>query len=255
LAELDLLLCGAGVRLRAEDSRFLAAARRRYATFLGRGGAPLDVELCDRTFRPDMDEPSVERDGATLRVLRHDLELEVGRRGGRARIVRGASPLDSLLRIWTSLALARRGGFLCHAAAVDGWLFPGRSGAGKSTLGLSTPRGRLLADELVGVRGRTLMSTPFWGDFRAGVDNGARRLEAVFLLDRRAPRGVRPVPRSEALARILECALVFLDDPAAARGILAAARKAVEAPTFVVSYDARRTSFAALEALLKEALA
>ena len=255
MAELDLLLCGAGVRLRAEDARFLAAARRRYATFLGRGGARLDVELSDRPFRPDLNEPLVEREGRRLRILRHDLELEIGPRGGRARIVRGASPLDSLLRIWTSLALARRGAFLCHSAAVDGWLFPGRSGAGKSTLGRSTPRGRLLADELVGVRGRTLMSTPFWGDFRAGVDNGTRRLEAVILLDRRAPRGVRPVPRSEALARILECALVFLDEPAAARSILAAARKVVEAPTFVVSYDARRTPFAALETMIKEALA
>ncbi len=255
MAELDLRICGTGIRLRADDAGFLARARRRYATFLGRGGAPLDLELVDRPLRAEMTEPRVERRGRRVRVERHDLDLELGPRGGRARLLRAPSPLDSLLRILMSLDLARRGGFLCHSAAVDGWLFPGRSGAGKSTLGRSTPPGRLLADELVGVRGRRLLSTPFWGDFRPGRENGARRLEAVFLLDRHAPKGVRPVPRSEALARILECALFFLDDAASARSILAAAREAVAVPTFVVSYDARRTSFAALESMLKEALA
>lgn len=248
MPELAVRICGVLVRLRGDDAPFLAAARRRYRTFLSDGRATIDValETSERPFRARLDEPRI--DGA--RVVRHDLEIEPG----RARVLRAASGLDSLLRILVSLELGRRDGFLCHAAAVDGRLFPGRSGAGKSTLGRKTPRDRLLADELVGVRGLTLLSTPFWGDFRAGRENGTRRLRSVVLLDRAAPRGVRPVPRARALATLLECAVVFRDAPGEAERILRAARRlAVAVPAFELSYDARSTPFRRVEAMLAEA--
>ncbi len=170
-------------------------------------------------------------------------------------MLRSASSLDSLLRIALSFELARRGGFLCHAAAVDGWLFPGRSGSGKSTLGRASPQGRLLADELVGVKDGRLLGTPFWGDFRAGRNNGSRRLRGIFFLDRRSPAGVHPLGRAAALARLLRCVLYFGDDAPAAGALLAAARAAVEAaPAFLLSYDARKTGFGALESIVREAL-
>jgi len=148
-----------------------------------------------------------------------------------------------------------RGGFLCHSAAVDGWLFPGVSGAGKSTLGRSVPRGRLLADELVGVAGGRLYGTPFRGDFLVGRTNVSRPLEAVILLDRKGPRGVRPVAKSFALTRLLQCALYFGDDAPGARAVLAAARRCVlRAPTFALGYDARTTGFAGVESMIREAL-
>lgn len=238
--------------MRSADGPFLSAARRRYATFLG-GGRGLDVRIDTTRGRlgPSRDEPEL-RAG---RLARHDFDLALGAGRADGVVLRSAAALDGLLRVLVSLELVRRDGFLCHSAAVDGWLFPGRSGAGKSTLGRKAPRDRLLADELVGVKGGRLHSTPFWGDFRAGRQNGTRPLRAIFLLDRRAPPGVRPVSKQEALARLLECALCFEDGAGAAERVLGAARRCAEsAPAFVLSYDARRTAFRGLEAMLQEAL-
>jgi hypothetical protein len=248
LPELSVRIGGVRVRLRGRDATFLAAARRRYRTFLSAGKAEVDLalETVARPLRRRMDEPRVEGD----RVERHDFELGPG----TARVLWTPSALDGLLRVVVGLALAERGGFLCHAAAFDGRLLPGRSGAGKSTLGRKTPRDRLLADELVGVVGSTLHSTPFWGDFRAGRENGTRRLRSIVLLDRTAPRGVRRVPKARGLAALLECAVVFRDGPGDAERILRAARRLVDAvPVFELSYDAAATSFRALEAMLAEA--
>jgi len=250
LPDLALRTCGVTVRVTIDDARFLESARRRYKPFLTRGAADLSLRvlLSDRRLRRERSEPIL-RHG---RLERHDMEL--GPRG-EARIVRGLSPLDSLLRIALSFELVKRGGFLCHSAAVDGWLFPGRSGAGKSTLGVAAPQDRLRADELVGVTPGRLHSTPFWGDFRKGRNNGDRPLRAILFLDRRAPRGVRPLPKARALARILECVLFFGDDARSAGKILSRARQVVESvPTFVLSYDARKTRFAGVERMIRRAL-
>ena len=244
------------LRLTSADGGFLSSARRRYATFLG-GPAEFEVSLVTSPgpLGKRRDEPVVRRERDGLHLERHDFAGVVRRSRAWAVVDRTATALDGLLRILVAGELLRRGGFLCHSAAVGGWLFPGRSGAGKSTLGRTVPKDRLLADELVGVAGGTLHSTPFWGDFRAGRENGSRRLESIFLLDRRAPRGVRPVSKQEALGRLLECALCFEDDARSAARVLRTARSLVEsAPTFVLSYDARRTTFRRLESMLKEAL-
>ena len=246
-----------GIRLSAEDAPFLTIARKRYAAFPGRGRPDLSIELEPvrkklRAYRPD---PRVAWDGRSWRRDRHDIDLDLAPGVGRAVVTRGASPLDSLLRIILSFELARRGGFLCHSAAVDGWLFPGMSGAGKSTLGRHAPKPRLLADELVGVVGTTLYGTPFRGDFQIGRNNIQRPLKATFFLDRHGPRGVRPVSKPLALASILRCALYFGNDVGGGSAVLAAARKVVErAPTFTLSYDARKTPFKGVEALIKDAL-
>lgn len=256
MPDLTLGICGLRIRLTADDARLLDGARRRYASFRA-GGRPdleLSLEPAPRASGPDRIVPRVRRDGRRWRIERHDLALDLGPRGGSAALRRGPAPLDSLLRIVLSFALPARGGFLCHSAAVGGWLFPGRSGAGKSTLGRRAGPERLLADELVGVVRSRLYATPFWGDFRAGRNNGRRRLRGIFFLDRRAPRGVRPLPKPRALANLLRCVLCFDDRAETGRRLLALARSCVASvPTAVLSYDARRTPFAALEPRLEEA--
>ncbi len=238
------------VRVSIDDARLLESARRRYRPFLSKGAGDLvlRVSLSDRPLRRERSEPSF-RAG---RLERHDMEFGPG---GEARIVRSLSSLDSLLRIALSFELVKRGGFLCHSAAVDGWLFPGRSGAGKSTLGVAAPQDRLRADELVGVTPGRLHGTPFWGDFRKGRNNGDRPLRAILFLDRHAPRGVRPLNKAGALARILECVLFFADDTRSAGKILSLARRVVESvPTFVLSYDAEKIRFPGVEGMIRRAL-
>jgi hypothetical protein len=257
LPELTVRVCDVAIRLAADDARFMATARRRYAPFLVRTAADLaiDLTLSSKKLRPHRDEPRVIWDGRAGRVERHDLELDLVPGLGRATIVRGASPLDSLLRIALSFELVKRGGFLCHSAAVDGWLYPGVSGAGKSTLGYSAPVKRLLADELVGVVGTRLYGTPFRGDFLPGKNPQSRPLEAIVLLDRKGPKGVRSVSKAVALIRLLQCVLYFGNDARGARKILLAARRCVlRAQTLALGYDARKTSYAEVETMIRKAL-
>ena len=257
MPDLTLRVCGVAIRLEADDALFLASAGRRYAPFLAKGAPDLSIALAlVRTkLRAYRDEPRVVWDGRAGCIERHDLELDLAPGLGRARLVRGLSPLDSLLRVALSFELVKRGGFLCHSAAVDGWLFPGVSGAGKSTLGRSAPKSRLLADELVGVVGTRLWGTPFRGDFLPGKNSATRPLEAILLLDRHGPRGVRAVSKASALVRLLQCALYFGDDPKGGKTILAAARTCVtRAQTFALGYDARKTTFSGVESMILKAL-
>jgi hypothetical protein len=257
LPELHVRICGLLLRVEAESSRFVGAARRRYDAFLSNGkpDVSLSLTLTDRKLRAYRDEPRVVWDGRAARVERHDLELDLAPGLGRATIAANPSALDSLLRIVLSFLLVKRGGFLCHSAAVDGWLFPGVSGAGKSTLGRAAPKDRLLADELVGVVGDRLHGTPFRGDFLIGRNPASHPLQAILLLDRKGPRGVRPVSKAFALVRLLQCALYFGDDPRGSRALLAAARRCVlRAPTFALGYDARTTGFAGVESMIRKAL-
>lgn len=257
MPELRVRICGITLRLEAESAAPIAAARKRYAAFLTRTRPDLSLtlSLTTKKLRAYRDEPRVIWDGRAGRVERHDLEVDLAPGLGRAIIAANPSALDSLLRIVLSFLLVKRGGFLCHSAAVDGWLFPGVSGAGKSTLGGSVPRHRLLADELVGVVGDRLHGTPFRGDFLIGRNNVSRSLEAVILLDRKGPRGMRPVSKAFALVRLLQCALYFGDDARGSRALLSAARRCVlRAPTFALGYDARTTTFAGVESLIRKAL-
>ena len=258
MPDFSVRVCDITLRVTAEDRHFIGSARKRYAPFLASGRPALSIalEFVTKRMRPFREEPRVVWDGRAGRVDRHDLELELAPGLGRARIVRGLSPLDSLLRIALSFELAKRGGFLCHSAAVDGWLFPGVSGAGKSTLGRSVPKKRLLADELVGVVGTRLWGTPFRGDFLPGKNPVSRPLEAILLLDRHSrPRGVRPVGKATALMHLLQCVLYFGDDPRSGKRLLAAARRCVmRAQTFALSYDARRTTFSGVESMIKQAI-
>ncbi len=254
---MNVRICGVLIRVDADESRFIAAAKTRYRAFLAKGkpDVALSLSLVRKKLRPYRDEPRVIWDGRAGRIERHDLELDLAPGLGRASIASNPSALDSLLRIVLSFLLVKRGGFLCHSAAVDGWLFPGVSGAGKSTLGRSVPKKRLLADELVGVVGGRLYGTPFRGDFLIGKNPVVKPLEAIILLDRKGPRGVRLVSKAVALVRLLQCALYFGDDPRGGRAILSAARRCVlRAPTFALGYDARRTSFGDVDQMIRKAL-
>lgn len=257
MPELRVRICGLTIRLDAESGPFVGSARKRYAPFLSKADPDLSLTLTlvRKKLRAYREEPRVVWDGRAGRVERHDLELDFAPGIGRATLAANASALDSLLRIVLSFLLVKRGGFLCHSVAVDGWLLPGVSGAGKSTLGDTVPQKRLLADELVGVVGDTLYGTPFRGDFQIGRNNVTRPLAAVILLDRKGPKGVRPVGKAFALVRLLQCVLYFGDDPQGSRALLAAARRCVlRAPTFALGYDARTTGFSAVDSMIRKAL-
>src|SRR5438477_10139744 len=118
LPELTVRVCDVAIRLDADDARFIASAKRRYAPFVAKASPDLslDLELVTGKLRPHRDEPGVVWDGRAGRVERHDLELDLVPGLGRGKVLRALSPLDSLLRIALSFELVKRGGFPCHSA-------------------------------------------------------------------------------------------------------------------------------------------
>jgi hypothetical protein len=115
-----------------------------------------------------------------------------------------------------SLYLAERGGAIVHGTGIEHWekgfLFLAPSGGGKTTLSVQSLPGTVLADDGLIVRedsaGYALYPTPFrqrpggatrqWDWHRSPAP-----LRAVFLLEKGMENAVRPIPRSEALGRLM----------------------------------------------------
>ncbi|MBI2901555.1 MAG: hypothetical protein HYY17_15335 [Planctomycetes bacterium] len=240
------------------DAAFVVEARRRYRHFLSRRpGMRFEVTVVEKRFEPRWRvAPRIEMDGRRIRAWRPDFRSEFGPRGGTLAVHRVASAFDSFLRTLVSLVV--RDGVLVHAACAERRLLPGRSGAGKSTFGATLGSHAILSDELTGLvrrRGRwSVWGTPFWGNFTPGIVNRGEPLEAIVFLDRRAERGVHPLPAAEALVRLLECVLCFRDDPEEARRVLDLCAGAVRAvPCLRLSYDARSTPREELRRMVRAA--
>jgi hypothetical protein len=224
---------GMPIAVRTHDPSFRRLIENRYAGFVGNSPhSQLEFDI-------DLYEPS---DGATAGNDRdHELEVKIEagewllRRGdfrarwnpeaSRGHIRQSRSPyaIDAVLRIVHSLILARRGGFLVHAASAirDGkaFLFSGISGAGKTTISrLAPPDATLLTDEISYVRrqGNRYLAcgTPFAGELARVGENQSAPLSVLFLLEKGFENRIEPVGATEAVQRLLRNILFFAEDPA-----------------------------------------
>src|SRR5207245_4568712 len=134
--------------------------------------------------------------------------------------------IDSLLRIIHTLILAKRGGFLVHAAsAVRGeraFLFAGVSGAGKTTISRLAPSdATLLSDEISYVRRERdsylSCGTPFAGELARVGENKSAALRALFFLDKGPENRIEPLESGEAVRLLLRNILFFAEDEAVVR--------------------------------------
>lgn len=126
--------------------------------------------------------------------------------------------IDSFLRLCMERLLAEHGGLMFHAAGIAvsdqaGYVFFGPSGSGKTTMcGLSSPRFRVLCDEVIAVRlleaEVRLYGTPFNGAWGDSLAEDVPLAEMFYL--RQAPH-IRRVPlrEPEALHVLLESAVVY----------------------------------------------
>src|SRR5580704_4291542 len=149
---------GIAIALRTQDPSFHRLIENRYTGFVGespKSQLEFDIDLCELSDSSPDDDLEVKIDAGEWLLKRGDFRARWNPETSRGQIRQSCSPyaIDCVLRIVHTLILARRGGFLVHAAsAIRGgkaFLFSGLSGAGKTTISrLAPPDATLLTDEI-----------------------------------------------------------------------------------------------------------
>lgn len=218
---------GMAVRVNTTDPEFLRMLQHRYAGFVGTEDR-IEVDLDVALTAPGFSDPEAavrvrQRSGRWL-LERGDFYAEWEPASGKGSIRQSAYPyaIDSVLRIVHTLALAREGGFLLHAASAirngKAFLFAGVSGAGKTTISrLAPPDATLLTDEISYVRRQgdhyVAFGTPFTGELGKVGENVSAPIAALYLLAQGRGNQIEPVTASEAARSLLANILFFAEEP------------------------------------------
>ena len=238
----DIVIGGVRVGVNTSSAKFLDLLEERYSGFLAAPASAdyeFDVELAAPVDGSPDDDVRVYRHEGDWRIERGDFRASFDPVARRGRIRQSANPysIDSVLRIVHTLALAREGGFLMHAASAlladRACLFAGVSGAGKTTLSrLAPPRATLLSDEVSYVRreagGYHACGTPFAGELARSGENVHAPLRAIYILEKGPENRVEPLGDADAVRAILANVLFFAHDPELVQAVFASAIELVE---------------------------
>ena len=239
--EIAVEIGGLPVLLRTGDASFLNVLRIRYAGFLDSAASPrfeFDIDLIDPSPAGEEDI-QVRMQNGLWSLRRGDFRAQWDSEKRKGWIRQSANPysVDCVLRIVHSLALAREGGFLLHAASAvrngKAFLFSGVSGAGKTTISRLAPTDvTLLTDEISYVRHQTgsyiACGTPFAGELARVGENCAAPLAALYFLAKGPENRIDPVPPADAAGLLLRNILFFAEDPDLVKQLFRSALEFVE---------------------------
>ncbi|MCX7899266.1 MAG: hypothetical protein N2444_04150 [Methylocystis sp.] len=214
------------IALHLADPALAEMIAGRYAGFLAPPDAAdcrLDIETIPSTLAvgdPD-EEVDVTRDGDVWRLSRGDFRAEWNIVSRRGYVRQTANPysIDSVLRILHTLILAKRGGFLLHAASAvrngKAHIFSGVSGAGKTTISrLAPPDATLLTDEISYVTkapdgAYCAHGTPFAGDLGRPGENIGAPIGATYLISHGSENRIEDIASPVEAARALLGNILF----------------------------------------------
>ncbi len=220
---------GIPIGLRSDDPAFRQMLEERYSGFLFEGGLPddgpglhFDVHLVSPGELQADEEVRVWRD-EHWHFKRGDFRADWDEQSGRGRMYLELNPyaLNSILRIVHTLILARRGGFLLHAASVirngSAYIFSGVSGAGKTTISRLAPCDLpLLTDEISYVRrtgsGYTAWGTPFYGELGRAGENVSAPIQTLYFLNKGPENRIDAIEPARAVRMLLRNILFFSQD-------------------------------------------
>jgi hypothetical protein len=214
------------VNLRTSDDAYRRALSRHYQRF---GGSTenaefnFDIELTDSKINDPDDDVRVRRSSSLWSFERGDFHAEWDMASNTGTIRQSANlySIDAALRIFHTVVLATRGGFLLHAASAirngKAFVFTGASGAGKTTIaGLAPFDATLLTDEVSYVgsnpTGYRAFGTPFAGELAKLGENVSAPISVLYLLAQGRANRIEPVRASDAVRLVLANTLFFAED-------------------------------------------
>jgi hypothetical protein len=214
------------VRVNTCDAEFFRMLEDRYAGFISSSGVAdleFDLEIVRPGTGPADADVEVTQQNGRWKVTRGDFHAEWEPASRRGWIRQSPHPysIDSVLRIVHTLVLARRNGFLLHAASAirngKAFLFAGVSGAGKTTISRLAPSDVvLLTDEISYVRrfgdDYLAFGTPFTGELAKLGENVSAPVEALYLLAKGSKNRIETIPEGEAVRSLLGNILFFAQE-------------------------------------------
>jgi hypothetical protein len=217
---------GTPVRVNTSNADFLRMLKERYEGFCNASDHAefdFDVELIDSANGDHQADLRVTQHSGRWKIERGDFLAEWEPASLRGRIRQSANPysIDAALRILHTLLLAKKGGFLLHAASAirngKAFLFAGVSGAGKTTISrLAPPDATLLTDEISYVRKQNLgyvaFGTPFTGELAKLGTNCSAPVDALYLLAQGPENRIDRVAVADAGRGLLANMLFFAED-------------------------------------------
>ena len=225
------------VNLETSDIEYCRKLRNHYHGFVDvaeRAEFSFQIELTDSRMNDPGDEVRVRRRSAHWSLTRGDFQAEWNIESKRGTIRQSANlySIDAALRIFHTVVLATRDGFLLHAASAirngKAFLFMGPSGAGKTTIASLRPSDTtLLTDEVSYVRkqaeGFAAFGTPFAGELAKSGENVSAPIAGLHLLVQGPENRIEPVGASDAVRAVLANMLFFAEDPQLVRSVFQSA--------------------------------
>lgn len=243
---------GNPVRLSTGDPGLLEAFRERYAGFVTDtpSAAPCEFAIQVTSERnPGGEAVRVTYSEGCWRFERDTFFAEWFPERGCGSVRQFGAyvyPMDSVLRIFHTLLLAPKGGFLLHASSAvrngKAFVFSGVSGAGKTTISrLAPPDVALLTDEMSYIcpagNGYRAFGTPFAGDLGKSGVNISAPLKEINMLAQGPANKREPLSTSKAVAALMRNILFFAADPEYVRMVFeAACRVASSVPVYRLTF-------------------
>lgn len=236
MRDFNLTIAGISIRFSAKSAGFVKRLRGRYGPFESAGGGKGWLAVVNTAgrdfFNSALQRSSVEFHTSEKFIISGAHFSASGDMRTKTLDVFMQESLvsfDGFLRVFLSLLLPAKKGFLVHSAGVSiggrGCLLPGKSESGKTTLYRKLGNKYVIGDELIAVHADKgvywISSTPFWGNFRKGAVNKTCRLGAIYFLDKsRSRQGIEPLTASEGIEGLLKVALCYTNDSVHAKQLL-----------------------------------